>query len=64
MLSTDNDYYDGYIGMNNPKMFFDGSQIHSDIDERDAIWGICERIKETKNEFKVIELSSKIMGKV
>ena len=41
-----------------------GSQIHPWINTGDARFKICDRIRPTQNEWKVVELSAKSMGKV
>ena len=50
-------------GINALKIICGGSQMHPDINGRDAIFIISDRIKQTQNEWKVSELSVKIMVK-
>ena len=62
-LSTDDESDGRYIITNDLKDIWDRSQIHADINARDAKSKIRERIKKTKNEWKGTELSAKTMGK-
>ena len=50
--------------MNSIEDIQDGSQIHTEINATDAILKIRDRIKQTKSELKVSELSANSMGKV
>ena len=50
--------------MNYPKDIWDVSQINPEINVRDAIFKIYDRIRQTKNQWKGAEISAKSMGKV
>ena len=62
-LSTYDNSDDGYISTNSLEDTWDGSQINPELNARDAIINICDHIKQTKNEWKVAELSENRMGK-
>ena len=48
----DDESDDGIIGMNALKEIWDGSQIHPDLNTRDDIFKISDRIRQTQNEWK------------
>ena len=50
--STDNESDDIYISTNALEDIWDGSQIHPIINARDSRFLICDRIKQTQNEWK------------
>ena len=62
-LSTYNDPNEGSININAPKDMQGGTQIHPDMNGIDFRFKIRDCIKQTKNEWKVAELSAKNMGK-
>ena len=68
MASIDESYIyddsDGIsISMNALEDIRDGSQIQPDLNTRYSRLKISDRIKQTQNEWKVLELSLKSMGK-
>ena len=63
-LSTYDDSDDGFIGTSALKDIRDGSQIKPDINTRDDILKIRDRIRQTQNSWKIAELSANSTGKV
>ena len=53
---SDDDSDDGSISTNNLEDIRDGSQIHQELNSRDDILKICDRIKQTNCECKGAEL--------
>ena len=62
-LSIESDFDYGSINMITLEDIKDGSQIHPEINSRYARLKIRDCIRQTKNEGKGSELSSKSMGK-
>ena len=61
--STEYDYDDVSISTNDLKDISYGNQIHPELNAIDYIFRICDRIKQTQNEWNGEELSAKITGK-
>ena len=61
--STENDSDDGSISTDDLEDIWGGSQIHPELNARDARLKIRDRIKQTQNEWKRAELSEEGMGK-
>ena len=62
--SKDNDSDDISINKNSLENIQGGSQIHPTLISRDAISKIIDRIKQTQNKWKVVELLENSMVKV
>ena len=63
-LSTDDDSDERSISKNTLEDIWDGSQMHTEINTRDARLKTRYCIQKTKNQWRGAELSAKSMGKV
>ena len=61
--STDNESDHGSKSANSLKYIWYGNQIHIELSTRDPRLKICDRIKQTQNEWKGAELSENSMDK-